>query len=74
MIGERMRHFIAYWNSEGKSLNKKDCMIYIKAEELSDAQDQFFALLKKHSIYKHMWRLELEIVECTSSEEFCDNQ
>lgn len=49
-----MRTFQFEWESPG---NIEKGSVIVQAENISGAQDKFFAWLKTKPVYQHMWKL-----------------
>ena len=56
-----MRTFNVEWSSPKNIIDKT--RVVVRAESLVEAQDKFFAWLKKHPVYQHMWCLNMEMSE-----------
>ena len=59
-----MKYFLVRYCSKN---NLFQGSIAIQAKSLHEAQDKFFAWLREQEVYKHMWRLEIEIEELEGS-------
>lgn len=59
-----MRHFLATYSSDG---NLEKGQIHINAVDLVEAQNKFFDFLKNTELYRHMWSLNLKMVEIKDS-------
>lgn len=55
-----VKHFVAKYSSAG---NKQGGEVYIRAENLVEAQDKFFEFLRGTPMYSHMWHLEVSLRE-----------
>ena len=55
-----MRTFQFEWESLG---NIAQGTVIVRAENIAEAQDKFFAWLKTKPLYQHMWRLSLIATE-----------
>jgi hypothetical protein len=60
-----MKTFSVTWDSPG---NLDKGTVIVRAVNIVEAQDKFLAYLKKHSVYKHMWRLSFAITEIDEPE------
>lgn len=54
------RTFIAEASSPGNAWKGK---VVIRAANIVEAQDKFFAWLRKQEVYTHMWKLHMDIYE-----------
>ena len=55
-----MKHFTVEYKSVGNCFSGS---AVVSAETLAEAQTMFLDWIKKHSNYKHLWRLEFEFKE-----------
>lgn len=60
-----MKLYIFDYSSEGNIFSGEIC---IEAEGLVEAQDKFFAWLKKQQTYQRMWRLSFKAREAKLAE------
>ena len=60
-----MKLYIFDYSSEGNIFSGEIC---IEAEGLVEAQDKFFAWLKKQQTYQHMWQLSFKAREVKLAE------
>jgi 2-hydroxychromene-2-carboxylate isomerase len=56
-----MKTYHVKWSSPKNYPTNTD--VIVRAVNLVDAQDKFFAWLKTHPVYQHMWNLNMEITE-----------
>ena len=61
-----MKAYNVNWTSPGNFVNNN--RVVVRAESLVEAQDKFFAWLKKHPVYQHMWCLNMEMSEVQYAE------
>jgi len=52
--------FVAEYSSSG---NIENGVVFIRAGDISEAQDKFFVWLKGKPLYQHMWKLNVEFRE-----------
>lgn len=57
-----MRVFIVDWSSSGNYPGEPQT-VYIRAESLPEAQDKFWAWLRKTEVFTHMWNLSFSFKE-----------
>lgn len=58
-----MKTFLAIYESPNNVFSGKLC---IPSTNIEEAQNKFFAWLKKQSAYPHMWKLTVEFEEIES--------
>jgi hypothetical protein len=55
-----MTAYIVDWSSSG---NIEKGTVVVTANSISEAQDTFWAWLREHPVYQHMWNLTFSIEE-----------
>lgn len=67
--GSKVTHRVLSWDDmktymikyeSPENITGNDTVI-VRANDLVDAQNQFFEFIKKKSFYQHMWKLSMEV-------------
>ncbi len=60
-----MKTYEVLWSSAG---NLDKGIVIVKAENLAEAQNKFWAWLQKRPVFEHMWQLSFQFAESREME------
>ncbi len=61
-----MRIFTVQWSSAG---NAESGTVVVKANNIVEAQNKFWAWLQNRPVFEHMWNLTFQFVEVAKEQE-----